>query len=279
MLKQVKLIGLPSNIQPERYDVDLKVNLSENKFKGHEVVTLKVYDPSTEEKDHEITFNSVDLTISNVTLTLSGATHEPTSLTYDKTAETCTLVFPVPIRGVPRATLSMDFEGMLKDDLQGFYYSTYTDDEGQEHKIGVTQFEASDARRALPCWDEPSAKAVFRMTITAEDKYTILSNTSAVEETKSEDGMWKTVKFGDSPKMSSYLLAFIVGELKYVEDFTKKGVRVRVYTRPERIQFADFSLRTAVWSLNFYDEYFGIEYPLDKCDNIAIPDFSAGAME
>lgn len=134
---------------------------------------------------------------------------------------------------------------MLDNSLQGFYYSTYTDDEGKEHKIGVTQFEASDARRALPCWDEPSAKAVFGMTITAEDKYTVLSNTSAVEETKSEDGKWKTIKFGDSPKMSSYLLAFVIGEFEFVEGVTKKGVKVRVYARPERIKFANFSLRNA----------------------------------
>lgn len=139
----------------------------------------------------------------------------------------------------------MDFAGVISNSLQGFYCSTYTDDEGKEHKIGVTQFEASDARRALPCWDEPAAKAVFKMTITADAKYTILANTSAVSEKMSEDGTKKTIEFGDSPNMSSYLLAYVVGEFEYLEGVTKKGVKVRVYARPGKISTCDLALDVA----------------------------------
>lgn len=242
---EVKFIGLPSNVRPERYDVNLKVSLGESKFVGHEKVTLKVCKAEPGEDDHEIVFNANGLEITNPVLELSGNRFVPTSTTFDKEKETCTLKFAAPISGAETAVLTMDFAGVLGNNLQGFYSSTYTDDEGKEHAIGVTQFEASDARRALPCWDEPAAKAVFNMTITAEAKYVILANTSAISESLSEDGAWKTVRFGDTPRMSSYLLAYVVGEFGYIEGVTKRGVKVRVYARPDKVKNGEFSLHVA----------------------------------
>jgi puromycin-sensitive aminopeptidase len=160
--------------------------------------------------------------------------------------------------------------------MAGFYRSSYTNIHGEPKIMASTQFEALDARRAFPCWDEPARKAVFGLTLIVPAHLDCLSNMP----TKSSQslGARKRVDFLDSPKMSTYLLAFCVGEFDHVQAQTLHGVMVTVYTPPGKSTSGQFALECATESLDAYDDFFGVPFPLPKLDMIAIPEFAAGAM-
>ena len=141
----------------------------------------------------------------------------------------------------------------------------------------MTQFESTDARLAFPCWDEPAVKATFDLTVTGPKDRNILSNMPELNVV--EEGEKKTVTFDTTPIMSTYLLAIVIGEFDYMEDSTPDGIKVRVFTPVGKKDQGQFALECAVRSLSFYNDFFGIPYPLKKYDMVAIPDFSAGAME
>ena len=143
--------------------------------------------------------------------------------------------------------------------------------------MATTQFEPSSARRAIPCWDEPALKASFQLTLTIPSDMDAVSNMPPTDETV--DGDTKTVRFGESPVMSTYLLAFIVSELGMIEQQAEGGTMVRVLTTRGKEEQGRFALETSVALLSYFNDYFGIPYPLEKLDHIAIPDFAAGAME
>lgn len=191
--------------------------------------------------------------------------------------------------------LFINYTGTLNDNMEGFYRSAYTDDNGETKYLATTQFESTSARLALPCFDEPSFKATFDVSITTDRDYTVLSNCEikyvmnyeSVVETLPPT---KTVYFETSPKMSTYLLAFIVGDLEYVEAYTQplsvnmdttliESKRIRVYGTQGNKHKMQFSLDIGVRCLEWYIKWFGIDYPLPKLDMVAVPDFSAGAME
>ena len=197
-------------------------------------------------------------------------------ISYDKENETATFRFPKNLES-GKGQLKLKFKGILNDKMRGFYRSRYVVD-GVDKHLAVTQFESTDARRAFPCFDEPSLKAIFDVTLMVPGHTTAISNTleSAVKEHESG---YKIVEFEPTPKMSTYLLAFIVGEFEYIEGRTKDNVVVRVFTTPGKKDQAKFALDIAIKCLEFYNNYFGIEYPLPVLDLIAIPDFAAGAME
>ncbi|KAL6211215.1 hypothetical protein ACLB2K_016442 [Fragaria x ananassa] len=153
--------------------------------------------------------------------------------------------------------LDIGFEGILNDNMKGFYRSTYEHNR-EKKNMAVTQFEPVDAWRCFPCWDEPACKPVL------EEKVS---------------GPFKTVSYLESPIMSTYLVAIVVGLFDYVEDHTSEGVKVRVYCQVGKESQGKFALEVAVKTLELYREYFGVPYPLPKLDMVAIPDFSAGAME
>ena len=169
--------------------------------------------------------------------------------------------------------------------MAGFYRSTYTTIDKKKKFMASTQFEAIDARRAFPCWDEPARKAIFGVTLVVDPELTAFSNMpeSKTSIVKVDIGGKKVdrreIVFMDSPKMSTYLLAFIVGEFDFVSAVTNNGVIIRCYTPPGRAQDGQFALDCAVKCLDLYDDYFGLPYPLPKCDMVAIPEFAAGAME
>ena len=143
--------------------------------------------------------------------------------------------------------------------------------------IATTQFESTDARRAFPCWDEPEHKATFQVSMLVPDGLLGLSNTPVVEERPAEGGTWVT--FGRTMKMSTYLVAFIVGPLVVTEPVDVDGVPLRVAFVPGREHLADFALEVGAHSLRFFADYFAIPYPAEKLDLVALPDFAAGAME
>ena len=203
-----------------------------------------------------------------------------------KETERATIALPEALPAGSQVRVVYEYTGVLTDSLQGFYRSKYKikDANGDivERYMATTQFEPVSARRALPCWDEPLHKATYEVTLVVPKELTALSNTKVVSETV--EGALKTVAFERTPVMSTYLLAFVVGEFEYVEKVIKKvhskeDTTVRVYTLPGQKERGLFSLDCGAQCLTLFEEFFGVDYVLDKCDMIAIPDFAAGAME
>lgn len=164
--------------------------------------------------------------------------------------------------------------------MAGFYRSTYKKEDGTEGILATSQMEPTDARRAFPCFDEPALKATYTVTLIADKNLTCLSNMDVASETDVQSATSgstkKAVKFNKSPLMSTYLVAFIVGELNYIETKSFR-VPVRVYAPPgQDIEHGRFSLELAAKTLAFYEKVFGIDFPLPKMDQVAIPDFAAG---
>src|SRR5262245_23371397 len=194
----------------------------------------------------------------------------------DESTERCRLALASPAaRG--RWRLRLTFRGILNDKLRGFYRSIYKDPSGVTHTMAATQFEATDARRAFPCWDEPALKAVFAVTLAIDPALTAVSNTAIVNE-RMEAGR-KIVTFADTIKMSTYLVAFVVGDLESTDAVTVGRTPLRVWCVPGKRHLAAFGQAIAADSLRFFEEYYGLPYPSDKLDLLAIPDFAAGAME
>ena len=225
-----------------------------------------------------IVVNAAELDISKASFTAAGSS-EPLSgsIALDGESETASFTFAhalAPGKGV----LSLEFTGVLNDRMKGFYRSRYVVD-GEQRYAAVTQFEATDARRALPCWDEPAHKARFDVRLTVPRNRVALSNMPVVHTENVSDTL-HTLTYDTTPIMSTYLLAFVVGEFDYIEARTpERGVVVRVYTPLGKQEQGRFGLDVAVRTLPFYERWFGIEYPLPKLDLIAIADFAAGAME
>ena len=199
-------------------------------------------------------------------------------ISINKDAQIATIKFSQALSAGSDAQLKLTFTGILNDNMAGFYRSSYKAD-GQTKYIASTQMEPTDARRAFPCFDEPALKAKFTVTLVADKSMTCLSNMDVASETDVQGGAKKAVKFNTSPLMSTYLVAFIVGHLNYIE--TKNfRVPIRVYATPDQdIEHGRFSLELAAKTLAFYEKAFDSEFPLPKMDMVAVPDFSAGAME
>ena len=264
-------VRLPDDVCPKRYRITLKPDLERLTFSGNESVDIDVRVGTP-----RVVLHAAELEIRSVVLERDGVSCEPRRIETNEEEETVTLVFSRPLEP-GGARLLIDFAGQLNDNMRGFYRSVYRVD-GEERHMAVTQFEATDARRAFPCWDEPSLKAVFEVTLVVPEDRVAISNMPP-SHTESGEGGLKTVRFAETPVMSTYLLAFIVGEFDHVETQTEEGVTVRVYTPVGRREQGRFALEVAARSLSFFHEYFGIAYPLPKMDLLAIPDFEAGAME
>ena len=263
---------LPATVVPSRYDIRLEPDLEAATFAGEETIAITVTEPVT-----EIVLNAAELSIQSARVaTADGMTVEG-SATLDEAAERARLLFPSPIpAGEHRLTLR--FTGILNDRLHGFYRSTYKDTAGASHVIAATQFEATDARRGFPCWDEPALKAVFGVTLVVPERLAAISNTRVMSETPTGAGK-KTVVFADSIRMSTYLVAFVVGELEATPPVMVGPTPLRVWCVPGKLHLTRFALEIGAFSLDYFERYYGMPYPGDKLDMLAIPDFAAGAME
>ena len=265
-------VVLPETTHPSKYRITLQPDLKNFTFKGEQSVDLKVLQPTS-----TIVLNSMELQIASATLHANGTTSNARSIILDEKNQTVTLDFGDTVQpGDGR--LEMAFSGILNDKLLGFYRSEYTSQDGETRYLATTQFEPTDARRAFPCWDEPAKKATFEVTLVFSDEFQAVSNPPVVEEAIPGPGL-KSVRFAETPIMSTYLLAFVVGNLVSVEERAASGTKVGVWTTPGKENQAGFALDTSVKLLGYFNEYFGIPYPLAKLDHIAIPDFAAGAME
>lgn len=266
---------LPADVRPDHYEIQLKPNLKSFVFEGLESVAVTV-----NKATKTIKVNSIEIDISNVSYLPEGAGKEITAaVSYSKEHETATFEFPEEIKE-GKGVLKIVFTGELNDRMKGFYRSKYTGPDGEDRYAAVTQFEASDARRSFPCWDEPALKATFDIILIVPKNRVALSNMPVVSETDDPtDKNCKVVKYDRSPVMSTYLVAYCVGEYDFVEGKDVNGVQIRVYTPVGKKEQGQFALDVAVKTLPFYKNYFNIAYPLPKIDLIAIADFSAGAME
>ena len=173
-------------------------------------------------------------------------------------------------------TVRLEFSGKITPQMNGLYPSFFKL-AGKEKQLIATQFESHHAREAFPCIDEPEAKATFELTLTTPKGETVIANTPVKFQESDKENTVST--FETTPKMSTYLLAFVYGDMLCKEAKTKDGVTLRTYATPDNVQFTDFSLDVAVKCLEFFNDYFDTPYPLDKCDLIALPDFASGAME
>jgi puromycin-sensitive aminopeptidase len=264
---------LVPHITPTRYNLTLKPDMDNFVFEGSETIDIVL------DKDVKtITLHSKDIAISTAEIKIGKEIQFADKIEYDTAAETATFTFKKSIKK-GKAKLNIVFSGIISENLRGFYKSRYEIDGVTKH-IATTQFEATDARRAFPCFDEPAQKAIFDVHLVIPGDHIAISNTLPIRVAEHEAG-FKTVSFAPTPKMSTYLLAFIIGHFEYLEGQTggPNPTLVRVYTTPGKKHQAKFALEVALKSLNFYNEYFKIPYPLDTLDMIAIPDFESGAME
>lgn len=268
---------LPRSVVPSYYEIRIEPDLRAGTFTGAETVGVTVQEPVS-----EIVLNAADLTLREVTIRNGRGTTLRGAATLEEGTERAHLVFPRTLEpGSWR--LSLTFAGVLSEKLRGFYRSTMklapADDGTAEGVLAVTQFEATDARRAFPCWDEPAFKAVFRLTLVIEEGLTAVSNTRVIGEDRTPGTGKKAVGFAPTIRMSTYLVAWIVGRLEATEAVRVDGTPIRIWCAPGKARLARFAQEIAAFSLRFFQEYYGMPYPGDKLDLVAIPDFAFGAME
>ncbi|MBX7159230.1 MAG: M1 family metallopeptidase [Acidimicrobiia bacterium] len=258
---------LPRDLLPRRYVLHLEPDLEHARFDGSVDIAVDVV-ASTD----TVVLNAAELEITAARVDAAEA-----SVTYEAEHERIVLALDSAVGEGP-AVVHLEFTGTLNDKLCGFYRSTYTDDAGEEHTIAVTQFESTDARRAFPCFDEPDMKATFDVSLVVSDGLTAVSN-GAVTSAEQVGGGRTAFHFAETMVMSTYLVAFVVGELERSAPVSVRGVDIAVVHRPGEAERTAFALEVAAHSLAFFEDYFGIAYPAGKLDLVAVPDFAFGAME
>jgi puromycin-sensitive aminopeptidase len=265
---------LPPTVEPSHYAIRLEeMDLKHFTYRGEEVITVQVL-----EETSSVTLHSKELSVSEVSFVGSTGTKvEAVSISFDLKLTTLTIIFD-SILAKGEGKLSLNFTGCLNNQMAGFYRSGYVRHNGEKAIMLSTQFEALDARRCFPCWDEPARKAVFELTLVAPPGLDAISNMPELDCGWLPDGS-REFHFMPSPKMSSYLVAFCVGEWDFVQSMTKHGVLIRVYTPPGKRHLGTFALKVACDTLDLYDDFFSVPYPLPKLDMIAVPEFAMGAME
>ena len=257
---------LPTVARPEHYSLALTPNLKDATFTGSESIDLTLAQPV-----ESITLNAAEIKFQSVTTTVNGRELKAT-VTTDEAKQQATLAFEQTLPA-GKLTLNIEYTGILNNELRGFYLSKTA-----KRNYAVTQFEATDARRAFPSFDEPAYKATFDIQLTVDKEDTVISNTNVISDTPGPVVGEHTVKFATTPKMSTYLVAFLVGDFKCVSG-ESDGVPIRACATPDKVEQGRFAVSAAEFILHYYDTYFGIKYPMPKLDMIAIPDFEAGAME
>ena len=264
---------LPRTATPSRYEIEVDTDLGASSFAGSVDIAISLHEPTS-----EIVLNAAELELGPAWVTPAGAERlDAEGLELDPGTERATVRFGSELRPGEHV-LHIGFSGRLNDKLLGYYRSTYTAGDGTQHVIATTHFEPTDARRAFPCWDEPDLKAVFAVTLVADEDLAILANAPEIAREAVGRGRVR-VRFADTMPMSTYLVAYCVGRLEVTEPVDVDGVPLRVVHVPGKGDLTPFALEIGAFSLRFLAEYYGIPYPDRKVDMIALPDFAAGAME
>src|SRR5262245_44970701 len=257
---------LPTTVTPEHYDLAFDVDLAGARFEGVETIKVVLAQPS-----RRIVLNALDLQFHEVTITARGLEQKAT-VVLNADSQTAALTVPQVIPAGP-ADIHIRYTGILNDKLRGFYLS-----KANGRNYAVTQFESTDARRAFPSFDEPAFKATFAVTLTIDQKDTAIANGALVSDTPGPRSGRHTLKFSETPKMSSYLVAMAVGDFRCL-DGGSEGVPIRICATPDKTELGHIALDAAQRILTFYNGYYAIKYPFKKLDVVAVPDFAAGAME
>ena len=280
---------LPTGVRPEAYKLTLTPDLRAATFTGSETIDVVLDAPS-----RTITLNAAEIKFVNVkayVLPVAAYSYgklgsQPVSLgpleadkhpqtaavTLDDAKEQATFTFPNELPA-GKVTLAIQYTGILNDKLRGFYLS-----KTKARNYAVTQFEPTDARRAYPSFDEPALKATYDITLVVDAGDTAISNTNIISDKSGPIAGKHTIHFATTPKMSTYLVAFLVGDFKCTEG-KSDGVPIRACSTPDKVELTRFAVESAKYVLHYYDNYFGIKYPMPKLDMVALPDFEAGAME
>ena len=262
---------LPRQVLPSRYELTLTPDLESATFEGTVDIEVDVL-----EATDEVVLNAIELELDEAWVMVDGARVDAT-VTLDEETERATLSLTEALAPGP-ATVALRFRGTLNDKLRGFYRSRFTDDTGTDRVIATTQFEATDARRAFPCWDEPDCKAVFAITLVVDEALTAVSNAAVASDEPAGDGR-RRVRFADTMPMSTYLVAFIVGPLEATAPVDVAGTPTRLVYPPGKGHLTAFGSEVADFSLRYLADYFALPYPGDSLELVAIPDFAFGAME
>ena len=262
---------LLSNVTPRHYVLRIEPDIEAETFAGSVAIEVEVAEACT-----EIVLNSDALTISNVTVAVAGSDPVAADFSIDEELQRLSVTGDF---AAGDAVVSCSFSGAFDENLVGFYLSRFTDDDGSELKLATTQFEATHARKAFPCWDEPMWKATFDIQLVVDAEHQAIANSAEISRAPLDDGR-HLVSFATTMKMSTYLVAFVAGPLQASETVDVDGVPLRVIsvagTDPS---LAEFALDCGAFALRYFSEYFDINYPGDKVDLVAIPDFAFGAME
>tara|TARA_B100000676_G_scaffold313341_1_gene393576 strand:+ start:8989 stop:11559 length:2571 start_codon:yes stop_codon:yes gene_type:complete len=264
---------LPSFVVPSHYRITLEPNLDEATFAGNVEIEVEIGQATD-----NIQINSVDLQISSVVVRDAvGGETAASEIAHDEDMERATFTFDSELSSGPY-TIVAEFTGILNDLLVGFYRSVFTDDDGIEHTIATTQFESTHARRAFPCFDEPAFKASYGVTLVVPEDQFAVSNGPEISSTSLGEGR-KLVVFEDTMVMSTYLVAFIVGPFEATAPVDVDGVPLRIVHPIGKGHLTDYALEAGSYALRFFNDYYGIPYPGQKLDMVAVPDFAFGAME
>lgn len=271
----VKDVRLPKSVKPISYELKLIPFIYENfTFRGEVSIIFKVI-----ENCQNVTLHAVELDISDESVTVAKFL-EDTSVTVARISNDSARQFYIvhldeELQEGEQYVVRMRFTGVLNDLLQGFYRSSYA--VGNETRwIAATQFQATDARRAFPCFDEPALKATFKISLARPNNMSTISNMPKLERSESVDGIehYSWDHYNESVPMSTYLVAFVVSDFEHI---TNKSLSI--WARASAINQAKFGLKIGPSILEYYEDFFQIKFPLPKIDMIALPDFSAGAME
>jgi aminopeptidase N len=260
---------LPKQVVPQKYSIRIKPDLAKLTFSGSEAVKIDVREPV-----QKLVLNALELKVTSAAI--DGKPIATSALKLDPKEETLTISLPEELPAAAH-TLTLTFAGKINQQGQGLYYARYQEEGSGHQKIMLgTQFEATDARRMFPCWDEPSFRARFQLTAEVPENFLAVSNMPVESENKTTDG--KEVHFAMTPSMSSYLNVFVAGELELIE--SKVGdTQIRVITTKNKAQWGRYALEASAQILQYYNEYFAVPYPLPKLDQIAVPGGFGGAME
>ncbi|XP_015705151.1 endoplasmic reticulum aminopeptidase 1 [Coturnix japonica] len=269
-------VRLPRHVVPLHYHLLIHPNLTTFTFTGTVAIDIAVTQPTK-----AVVLHSKRLRITRAAIEAgarSTCTVRDVRVLQHPALEQLALLAAEPLCAGHNYTVSIQYSANLSDSFSGFYKSTYRTQEGELRVLASTHFEPTSARMAFPCFDEPAFKARFSIKIRREPNHLALSNMPLVKSMNIASGLVED-HFDTSVKMSTYLVAFIVSDFKSISKVTSHGVKISIYTVPEKIDQAHYALDAAVKLLDFYEDYFSIPYPLPKQDLAAIPDFQSGAME
>ncbi|MDB6017623.1 MAG: pepN [Pedosphaera sp.] len=259
---------LPKTVVPRHYSIQIRPDLDKFTTRGSVTVDIEVLKPVK-----EIVLNALEMEITQATL--FAPQEIPLKPRLNLANQTVSLKLPAKI-APGKYRLVLEFFGQIAEQAQGLFYVKYAAPSGKKVLLG-TQMEPTDARRMFPCWDEPVFRATFDLSVTLPEKHLAISNMPVEHETSLADGL-KEVKFARTPPMPSYLVVLVAGELEELKDKVA-GVQLRVITTEGKKEQGRYALAATKKLLTYYNQYFGIKYPLPKLDQIAIPGGFSGAME